>query len=195
MNMCVCMLVTEWASDPIWAITQAKVTSDLTFIPWNTANLSCWQPHSPTSKPKSLLQWLRVHLVFMFVPVHPLYRHKPVIISKSFGIIHSCHTAGFILLRLLFPSLPSWSKKCTLHFHLSASVYSHLQLAYQPPHPKTLILEVPCLNLKSTNDRGLQKRIEAKETDEEPFWYTAAGKGRENWLNLDENYIKGSIHL
>lgn len=94
MNMCVCMLVTEWASDPIWAITQAKVTSDLTFIPWNTANLSCWQPHSPTIKPKSLLQWLRVRLVFMIVPVHPLYGQKPVIISKSFGIIHSCHTAG-----------------------------------------------------------------------------------------------------
>lgn len=190
MNMCVCMLVTEWASDPIWAITQAKVTSDLTFIPWNTANLSCWQPHSPTSKPKSLLQWLRVCLVFMFVPVHPLYRQKPVIISKSFGIIHSCHTAGFIFLLLHSPSLASWSKKMYLAF-------SSFSLSVQPPtpHPKTLILEVPCLNLKSTNDRGLQKRIEAKETDEEPFWYTAAGKGRENWLNLDENYIKGSIHL
>lgn len=168
MNMCVSMLVTEWASDPIWAITQAKVTSDLTFIPWNTANLSCWQPHSPTSKPKSPLQWLRVRLVFMFVPVHPLYGQN---LSLSAN-----HSESFTAV-----TLQGVVKKCTLHFHLSASVYSHLQLAYQPPHPKTLILEVPCLNLKSTNDRGLQKRIEAKETDEEPFWYTAAGKGRENW--------------
>lgn len=49
--------------------------------------------------------------------------------------------------------------------------FSSFSLSVQPPtpHPKTLILEVPCLNLKSTNDRGLQKRIEAKETDEEPF--------------------------
>lgn len=34
-----------------------------------------------------------------------------------------------------------------------------------------------------------------KETDEEPFWYTAAGKGRQKWLNLDENFIKGRVHL
>lgn len=172
MNMCVCMLVTEWASDPIWAITQAKVTSDLTFIPWNTANLSCWQPATMAPSP----------------PCFHVCARAPTIRTKT------CHYQQIIRNHSQLSHCRVWSKKCTLHFHLSASVYSHL-LAYQPPHPKTLILEVPCLNLKSTNDRGLQKRIEAKETDEEPFWYTAAGKGRENWLNLDENYIKGSIHL
>lgn len=140
MNMCVCMVVTEWASDPIWVITQAKVTSDLTFIPWNTANLSCWQPHSPTSKPKSLLQWLRVRLVFMFVPVHPLYGQKPVIISKSFRIIHSCHTAGFIFLRLHFPSLPSWSKNvpCIFIFQPQCTATYNSRINHLTPKPLSL---------------------------------------------------------
>lgn len=151
--------------------------------------------------------------------LHPLKRCPSLLLAAPFNNQLTCALPSgspFSLSCLLCADLymnPSSSKHNIVHSYTSArlgklhskriltaflafniEVPPNTSPPFQPPSP-----EVPCFNLKRSTAGwwrvGCSEKNRGKDTDEEPFWYTAAGKGSENWLNLDENYIKGSIHL
>lgn len=162
-----------------------------TFYSLKPGNLSCWQPGRPVSQ--------RVFPIgsdsrFFYVGADA-YMKLSSVKKKHHNV---SPITPYMHIPLPLPPLPCWPKGILWKPCRNFNLHVPPPTASMPPptsHPQPSFPWSPLSQSEEEEQQGGVEENRGKEIDEEPFWYTAAGKGRENWLNLDENYIKGRVHL
>lgn len=83
---------------------------------------------------------------------------------------------------------------CRVESHPKGLDFQLSTLDIQPPTTSTPLLPLtsPVSIWRGGSAGGAKRRIEGKRLMNNPFDTLLQAKGRENWLNLDENYIKGA---